>query len=71
MGRLPDITRVHKTSDVTHCGTGEALDREPLVDLVLTIRFYSAVVRVLATLDIRVEPDYQSHLDKISFPTGA
>lgn len=44
------------------------LDHERLVDLVLTISFYCAVVRVLASLDIRVEPDYQPYLDRFPLP---
>lgn len=44
------------------------LDEERLVDLVLTIAFYCAVVRVLASLDIRVEPEYQPYLDRFPLP---
>lgn len=46
------------------------LDNERLVDLVLVISFYCAVVRVLASLDIRVEPDYQPYLDRFPLPPG-
>lgn len=45
-------------------------DDERLVDLVLTMAFYCAVVRVLASLDIRVEPDYQPYLDRFPLPEG-
>jgi alkylhydroperoxidase family enzyme len=44
------------------------LDNERLVDLVTTIAFYCAVVRVLASLDIQVEPDYQPYLDRFPLP---
>ena len=44
------------------------LDHERLVDLVLVIGFYCAVVRVLSSLDIRVEPEYQPYLDKYPLP---
>lgn len=43
-------------------------DNERLVDLVMVIAFYCAVVRVLASLDIRVEPEYQPYLDKYPLP---
>ena len=43
-------------------------DHERLVDLVLVIAFYCAVVRVLASLDIRVEPEYQPYLDRFPLP---
>jgi hypothetical protein len=39
-----------------------------VVDLTLTIGFYNAVVRVLGTLAIDVEPEYQPYLDAFPFP---
>jgi alkylhydroperoxidase family enzyme len=42
---------------------------ELAIDLTLTIAFYNAVVRVLGTLKIDVEPEYQPYLDK--FPLRA
>jgi alkylhydroperoxidase family enzyme len=45
------------------------LGNECVVDLTITIGFYNAVVRVLATLQIDVEPDYQTYLDQ--FPLRA
>jgi alkylhydroperoxidase family enzyme len=44
------------------------LGNEQVVDLTLTIGFYNAVVRVLATLQINVEPDYQPYLDQFPLP---
>jgi len=44
------------------------LAREHLVDLVMTIGFYNAVVRVLAALDIDVEPEYQHFLEEFPLP---
>ena len=41
---------------------------EKVVDLTLTIGFYNAVVRVLGTLQIDVEPDYMPYLQKYPFP---
>ncbi len=41
-----------------------ALGNEQVVDLTLTIGFYNAVVRVLATLEIDVEPGYMAYLEK-------
>ena len=38
----------------------QSLDNERLIDLVLTIAFYNAVVRILATLQIDVEDDTRS-----------
>ena len=47
------------------------LDNEHLVDLVITISFYNAVVRLLASLAIDVEPEYQQYLEAFPLPAGA
>jgi alkylhydroperoxidase family enzyme len=44
------------------------LSNELMIDLVMTIAFYNAVVRVLASLEIDVEPEYQKYLEKYPFP---
>src|SRR5258706_11136595 len=63
-----EITRDLKVSDATWAELARAYDSERLTDLTLTIAFYNAVVRVLATLQIDVEPDYQPYLDKFPLP---
>ena len=55
-------------SDRTFAELRQDLDNEHLTDLVLTISFYNAVVRVLATLQIDVEPDYLKYLDEFPLP---
>lgn len=45
-----------------------ALGNEQVVDLTLTIAFYNAVVRVLATLQIDVEDDYLPYLRQFPLP---
>jgi alkylhydroperoxidase family enzyme len=45
-----------------------ALGRARLVDLVLVVAHYNAVVRVLGTLRIDVEPDYTRYLDAFPLP---
>jgi alkylhydroperoxidase family enzyme len=42
--------------------------REHLLDLTVTIGFYCAVVRVLASLGIDVEPDYMPYLERFPLP---
>ena len=44
------------------------LNHEHLIDLVLTIAFYCAVVRVLATLEIDNEPKYKEVLNTFPLP---
>ena len=46
------------------------LDHERMVDLVVVIGTYCGLVRILATLAIDVEPEYQAHLDKFPLPVG-
>jgi alkylhydroperoxidase family enzyme len=41
---------------------------EHLTDLVITMSFYSAVVRFLATMQIDVEPEYQPYLNRFPLP---
>jgi len=55
-------------SSATFAELAAALDRERLTDLVLTIAFYDAVVRILATLEIDVEEHYQKYLDEFPLP---
>jgi len=57
-------------SDETFAVLRAALDHERIVDLTLTIGFYNAVVRVLGTLQIDVEPDYQAYLDRYPLPAA-
>jgi alkylhydroperoxidase family enzyme len=56
-------------SDRTFAELRQGLDSERLTDLVLTISFYNAVVRVLATLQIDVEDDYLKYLDEFPLPS--
>ncbi|MFM9942949.1 MAG: carboxymuconolactone decarboxylase family protein [Hyphomicrobiaceae bacterium] len=46
------------------------MSNEHLVDLIVTTGFYNAVVRVLASLEIDVEPEYQKYLDKHPLPNA-
>jgi hypothetical protein len=58
-------------SDATFAQLREKLDTERLTDLVLTIAFYCAVVRVLATLQIDVEAEYLPYLEQFPLPSGS
>jgi alkylhydroperoxidase family enzyme len=55
-------------SDATFASLRAELDNERLVDLTMTIAIYNGVVRLLATLQIDVEPDYQGYLDEFPLP---
>ncbi len=45
-------------------------DHERMIDLVVITGTYCGLVRILASLDIEVEPEYQTHLDKFPLPGG-
>ena len=53
----------------TFASLRSTLGNEQVVDLTITIAFYCAVVRVLATLQIDVEPDYMRYLERWPLPS--
>jgi alkylhydroperoxidase family enzyme len=55
-------------SDETYAALEQAIGREQLIDLTLAIAFYNAVVRMLGTLQIDVEPEYRKYLDEHPLP---
>lgn len=63
-----EITRDGALSEAGHAALAGFLDTERLTDLILTIGFYTAVVRVLASLEIDVEPEYRPYLDRFPLP---
>jgi alkylhydroperoxidase family enzyme len=66
-----EITRDGGLSDATHAGLAAQLSSEHLVDLIVTISFYNAVVRVLASIAIDVEPEYRKYLERYPLPAKA
>ena len=65
-----EMARGIAMSDSTYEQLHRELGNEMMVDLTLTIAFYCAVVRVLGTLQIDVEADYQPYLDKYPLPAN-
>jgi alkylhydroperoxidase family enzyme len=63
-----EMTRDGGMSDRTFTTLQSALGNEQVVDLTVTIGFYNAVVRVLATLQIEVEEDYMPYLRQFPLP---
>jgi alkylhydroperoxidase family enzyme len=64
-----EMTADGAMADATFATLQDALGNELVVDLTLTIGFYNAVVRVLATLQIDVEPEYMPYLQKFPLPS--
>ena len=56
-------------SEATFAALAALMDTERLTDLVITIAFYCAVVRILASMQIDVEPDYMTYLERYPLPT--
>jgi len=63
-----EMTEGVAISDPTFAVLGEGLDTECLTDLVITIAFYCGVVRLLASLGIDVEDEYQHYLEEFPLP---
>lgn len=63
-----EMTADMAMSESTFTELRKHLSEEHLLDLVLTIAFYNGVVRVLATMQIDVEPEYQKYLEQFPFP---
>jgi len=63
-----EMTADLAVSDATFAELKQSLDNERLTDLILTIAFYNAVVRILATLKIDVEDGYQKYLEEFPLP---
>jgi len=63
-----EMTRNLEMSMTTFAEIKKDLSNEEMVDLVLTIAFYNAVVRVLATMKIDNEPYYKEVLQQYPIP---
>ena len=63
-----EITTGGEMTKATFAALKGHLSNEHLVDLIVTTAFYNAVVRVLGSLEIDVEPEYQKYLDKYPLP---
>ena len=65
-----EMTRDLAMSDATFAELRQHLGEEHLLDLVITIAFYNGVVRVLATMQSDVEPEYQKYLEQFPLPAS-
>jgi alkylhydroperoxidase family enzyme len=63
-----EMTNDLAMSDETFATLEKALGRENVIDLALAIAFYNGVVRMLGTLQIDVEPEYQTYLEQHPLP---
>jgi alkylhydroperoxidase family enzyme len=63
-----EMTLDLRVSDEAFALLREHLDHGRLMDLLATVAFYNAVVRILATLQIDVEDDYRKYLEEFPLP---
>jgi alkylhydroperoxidase family enzyme len=63
-----ELTDEASLSDATWAGLKESLDNERLVELVIAIAFYNSTVRILESLKVDLEPEYQHYLDEFPLP---
>ncbi|HQT78310.1 MAG: carboxymuconolactone decarboxylase [Rhodospirillales bacterium 20-64-7] len=63
-----EMTTDGAMKEVTFAALQAELGNELVIDLTMTIAFYNAVVRVLGTLQIDVEPDYMPYLQQFPLP---
>lgn len=54
--------------DASWTALAATLSTEHMVDLIVAISFYCAVVRVLASLHVEVEPEYMPYLERFPLP---
>ena len=63
-----EVTQDGAMTDATFAALQAELGNELVVDLTMAIAFYNAVVRVLGTLQIDVEPEYRPYLERFPLP---
>jgi alkylhydroperoxidase family enzyme len=65
-----EMTADLAVSDKTFATLQRHLDNERLTELVMTIAYYNCVVRMLATMQIDVEPEYEKYLQRFPLPSA-
>ncbi|HUS96347.1 MAG TPA: carboxymuconolactone decarboxylase family protein [Hyphomicrobiaceae bacterium] len=63
-----EMTQAYRASDAVYAELAQALPPDQLIDLLVTIGFYNAVVRILASTDMDVEDSYKPYLEKFPLP---
>jgi alkylhydroperoxidase family enzyme len=63
-----EMTNDLAMSDATYAALEKELGREKMIDLTVAVAFYNGVVRLLGTLRIDVEPEYQKYLQEHPLP---
>jgi len=56
-------------SDATFAVLSDGMDKECLIDLLIAIAEYNGMVRIMAALQIELEPEYLKYLEEFPLPT--
>lgn len=59
-----DMTQRLSLGDETFATLSEALDTESLIDLLIAIGEYNGMVRIMAALQVDLEPEYAGYLER-------
>lgn len=66
-----DMTERLTLSDETFATLSGALDAESLIDLLIAIGEYNGMVRIMAALQLDLEPEYVAYLERFPLPVRA
>ncbi|AEV63468.1 carboxymuconolactone decarboxylase [Pseudomonas ogarae] len=63
-----EMTEQLSLSDATFTVLNDALDAESLIDLLIAIGEYNGMVRIMAALQIDLEPEFMTYLERFPLP---
>ncbi|XXE03605.1 carboxymuconolactone decarboxylase family protein [Pseudomonas sp. Z3-6] len=63
-----EMTEQLSLSDATFTVLNDALDTESLIDLLIAIGEYNGMVRIMAALQIDLEPEFMTYLERFPLP---
>jgi alkylhydroperoxidase family enzyme len=63
-----DMTERLSLSDETFAALSGALDAESLIDLLIAIGEYNGMIRIMAALQVDLEPEYVAYLERFPLP---
>jgi alkylhydroperoxidase family enzyme len=66
-----DMTELVCLGDATFATLSASLDTESLVDLLIAIGEYNGMVRVMAAIQIDLEPEYAGYLERFPLPASS
>ncbi|WP_426191376.1 carboxymuconolactone decarboxylase family protein [Massilia sp. DWR3-1-1] len=66
-----EMTEQLRLSDACFAVLNAALDAEALIDLLIAIGEYNGMVRIMAALEVDLEPEFQAYLERFPLPVRA